>query len=264
MTTRERVRQFIVDNFYVTDPAEVRDDTLLVTTGVVDSTGVLEVIGFLETEFGWSPPMGYRFLLVAERMAGVAPDVLASFDARGIYTLCRRNVPAAAIAAAVERAQAGEVITAKAAAAIAAAHGAQPVRSDAGKHRRPLPAKQVRSLLARALDAPEGGDGARPDVRHTGGGGVLNDHYLRSFGNFHVPAARTGSCRERGRQRHGASAQHTSRSLLDGPTSAISGVALCGRTPVGRAVNTSKQSVAHHPNCLVAQTNDAASRRVRK
>jgi acyl carrier protein len=47
-----RVRQFIVENFYVSDPAEVADDTLLVTSGVVDSTGMLEIIAFLEADFG--------------------------------------------------------------------------------------------------------------------------------------------------------------------------------------------------------------------
>jgi acyl carrier protein len=52
MKTLERVRQFVIENFYISDPSEIRDDTLLVTTGVVDSTGILEVIGFLETEFG--------------------------------------------------------------------------------------------------------------------------------------------------------------------------------------------------------------------
>jgi acyl carrier protein len=52
MNTRQRVRQFIIENFYVSDPSEIADDTLLVTTGVVDSTGMLEVIGFLEAEFG--------------------------------------------------------------------------------------------------------------------------------------------------------------------------------------------------------------------
>ena len=51
MNTQQRVRQFIIENFYVSDPSEIGDDTLLVTTGVVDSTGMLEVIGFLEAEF---------------------------------------------------------------------------------------------------------------------------------------------------------------------------------------------------------------------
>ncbi len=54
MTIEERLRQFIVDNFYVTDPAEIRDDTALVTGGYVDSTGVLEILSFLEKEFAIS------------------------------------------------------------------------------------------------------------------------------------------------------------------------------------------------------------------
>jgi acyl carrier protein len=49
---QQRVRQFVVENFYVSDPSEVGDDTSLITTGLVDSTGMLEVIGFLESEFG--------------------------------------------------------------------------------------------------------------------------------------------------------------------------------------------------------------------
>ncbi len=52
MTVEQRVRQFIVENFFVTDPSSIDDDTLLVTNGIVDSTGMLEVIGFLEEQFG--------------------------------------------------------------------------------------------------------------------------------------------------------------------------------------------------------------------
>jgi acyl carrier protein len=52
MTIQERIKQFVVENFYVSDPAEIAADTLLVTRGYVDSTGMLEVIAFLETEFG--------------------------------------------------------------------------------------------------------------------------------------------------------------------------------------------------------------------
>lgn len=52
MTNAQRIKDFITDNFYVNDPAEVTDDTLLVTSGIVDSTGMLEVIAFLEAEFG--------------------------------------------------------------------------------------------------------------------------------------------------------------------------------------------------------------------
>ena len=52
MTTEQRIRQFIVENFYVSDPSELADDTSLITSGYVDSTGMLEVIAFLEAEFG--------------------------------------------------------------------------------------------------------------------------------------------------------------------------------------------------------------------
>jgi acyl carrier protein len=52
VTTEQRIRQFIVENFYVSDPTELADDTSLITSGFVDSTGMLEVIAFLESEFG--------------------------------------------------------------------------------------------------------------------------------------------------------------------------------------------------------------------
>jgi acyl carrier protein len=49
---RARLRQFVMENFYVTDPRELLDGTSLITNGTVDSTGMLEVIAFLESEFG--------------------------------------------------------------------------------------------------------------------------------------------------------------------------------------------------------------------
>lgn len=52
MTIEERVSRFVVESFYVSDPSELSNDTLLVTSGIVDSTGMLEVISFLEDEFG--------------------------------------------------------------------------------------------------------------------------------------------------------------------------------------------------------------------
>ncbi|HUW31692.1 MAG TPA: acyl carrier protein [Planctomycetota bacterium] len=49
---KEKVKQFIVQNFaFGTTPASLGDDTSLVGTGIVDSTGVMELIGFLEQEF---------------------------------------------------------------------------------------------------------------------------------------------------------------------------------------------------------------------
>jgi acyl carrier protein len=52
LDTRERMRKFVVENFYVADPSELADDTSLILSGLVDSTGMLEVIAFLESEFG--------------------------------------------------------------------------------------------------------------------------------------------------------------------------------------------------------------------
>jgi acyl carrier protein len=48
----QRVRQFIAENFFVSDPSTLPDDASLITGGFVDSTGLLEVISFLETEYG--------------------------------------------------------------------------------------------------------------------------------------------------------------------------------------------------------------------
>jgi len=52
MTVQEIVRQFVVENFYVSDPEELTDEASLIESGIVDSTGILEVILFLESEFG--------------------------------------------------------------------------------------------------------------------------------------------------------------------------------------------------------------------
>lgn len=52
MNVQQRVRQFVLENFYVTDPAELADDASLIQGGWIDSTGMLEVITFVEEEFG--------------------------------------------------------------------------------------------------------------------------------------------------------------------------------------------------------------------
>ena len=52
MEIQQRVKQFIIENFYVSNAAALTDDASLISTGVVDSTGMLEVITFLESEYG--------------------------------------------------------------------------------------------------------------------------------------------------------------------------------------------------------------------
>lgn len=51
MTVQERVRGFILDNFYVSDPADLTDEISLIDSGYVDSTGMMEIILFLEAEY---------------------------------------------------------------------------------------------------------------------------------------------------------------------------------------------------------------------
>ena len=47
-----RVRAFVLENFYVSEPERLSDEDSLSRRGVVDSTGFLEIVGFLEVEFG--------------------------------------------------------------------------------------------------------------------------------------------------------------------------------------------------------------------
>jgi acyl carrier protein len=51
MTIQDHVRAFILEAFYVSDPAELSDDLSLIDSGIVDSTGMLDVILFIEEEF---------------------------------------------------------------------------------------------------------------------------------------------------------------------------------------------------------------------
>ncbi|WP_095199251.1 acyl carrier protein [Mesorhizobium carmichaelinearum] len=51
-TYSEQIRSFLVSNFYVSDVKALVNDTSLLDQGIVDSTGVLEIIGFIEETFG--------------------------------------------------------------------------------------------------------------------------------------------------------------------------------------------------------------------
>lgn len=52
MTIEDKVRAFILESFYVGDPAELTDEASLIDTGIVDSMGMLDIILFLETRLG--------------------------------------------------------------------------------------------------------------------------------------------------------------------------------------------------------------------
>jgi acyl carrier protein len=52
MEINQQVREFITSNFYVQDATALADDASLLEHGIIDSTGVLEVITFIEDTFG--------------------------------------------------------------------------------------------------------------------------------------------------------------------------------------------------------------------
>jgi len=53
MDHRQQVRQFVLKNFLFTDDANaLADGDSLIGNGIVDSTGILELIGFLEETHG--------------------------------------------------------------------------------------------------------------------------------------------------------------------------------------------------------------------
>jgi acyl carrier protein len=52
MELKKQVRDFVTSNFYVADSGSLEDRTSLLDQGIIDSTGVLEVIMFIESTFG--------------------------------------------------------------------------------------------------------------------------------------------------------------------------------------------------------------------
>ena len=51
---KAKVRGFIVENFLFGDENGVKDDMLFLDEGIIDSTGILELVSFLEEEFSIS------------------------------------------------------------------------------------------------------------------------------------------------------------------------------------------------------------------
>ena len=49
--SREKIRAFVVDNFLFGQDADLRDDTSFLEKGILDSTGVLELVAFLEQTY---------------------------------------------------------------------------------------------------------------------------------------------------------------------------------------------------------------------
>lgn len=46
-----QIKIFVVENFLFGDRERIRDDTSFLESGIIDSTGMLELVGFLEERF---------------------------------------------------------------------------------------------------------------------------------------------------------------------------------------------------------------------
>lgn len=54
MKFEKEIRDFVVSNFLFGDASSLQDDTSFLNSGIVDSTGILELIMFLEETYGLS------------------------------------------------------------------------------------------------------------------------------------------------------------------------------------------------------------------
>jgi acyl carrier protein len=51
---RSKIRGFIVENFLFGNEDGLKDDASFLDEGIIDSTGILEMVSYLEEEFGIS------------------------------------------------------------------------------------------------------------------------------------------------------------------------------------------------------------------
>ena len=84
----QQIRAFVLSNFYVADEASVTNRSSLLEQGVVDSTGVLEIISFIETTCG-----------VTVEDDEMLPENLGSIDCIARFVL-RKQAAAAPVPAA--------------------------------------------------------------------------------------------------------------------------------------------------------------------
>jgi len=70
---RDAVRDYVVDSFLFGQADRLGDDESFLESGIIDSTGVLELVGFLETTFGFT----------------VADDELIPANLDSVSSICR-------------------------------------------------------------------------------------------------------------------------------------------------------------------------------
>jgi len=52
MEVEATIRKFIIENFLFGEDEQLKEDTSFLESGIVDSTGILELVAFLEETFG--------------------------------------------------------------------------------------------------------------------------------------------------------------------------------------------------------------------
>lgn len=78
---KQQIREFVIENFLMGDASSMlKDGESFLETGTIDSTGVLEVVTFLETSFE---------LKVDDK--DLVPENLDSVDNLAKYVLRRKN-----------------------------------------------------------------------------------------------------------------------------------------------------------------------------
>ena len=50
-TVQHEIRQFVIDNFLFGQGAQLKDEESFLDGGIIDSTGVLQLVGFLEQRY---------------------------------------------------------------------------------------------------------------------------------------------------------------------------------------------------------------------
>lgn len=85
MKLQQQVRDFVTANFYVADPKTLEDRTSLLDQGIIDSTGVLEVIMFIESTFG-----------VTVEDSEMLPENLDSIERIAAFVARKKALPIAA------------------------------------------------------------------------------------------------------------------------------------------------------------------------
>src|SRR5262245_45061735 len=52
MQIENNIREFILKNLYYTEDSSINDEDSFLETGVIDSMGVMELVAFIQSEFG--------------------------------------------------------------------------------------------------------------------------------------------------------------------------------------------------------------------